>query len=174
MDIVEMYQSGMSAREIATVVGKSHTKVLSVLKNAGVIRRTKREALARHVRFNVCVICGKRFRARMDWKAHTRLDRKTCSSKCLSELMRSIQRGGSNSNWTGGASQAHYQRIRETYKLQICEICGTTEGRLDTHHKDHNKSNNDLNNLMVLCAACHTRLHQEERSQGGMVANSKN
>lgn len=43
-----------------------------------------------------------------------------------------------------------------------CEICGITEWNkkhisLVLHHKDGNHSNNDINNLQVLCPNCHSQ-----------------
>lgn len=39
-----------------------------------------------------------------------------------------------------------------------CFICGTKE-KLAVHHKDLNKKNNKLTNLMVLCNQCHRSFH---------------
>ena len=38
-----------------------------------------------------------------------------------------------------------------------CEMCGLPPR--DTHHKDFEKSNHDLENLQVLCRKCHKALH---------------
>ena len=39
-----------------------------------------------------------------------------------------------------------------------CRDCGKT-GRLDIHHVDFNKKNNDIENLITVCASCHTKRH---------------
>jgi hypothetical protein len=44
-----------------------------------------------------------------------------------------------------------------------CEQCGAPE-RLDVHHKDGNRANNDPSNLATLCHRCHLRQHASERS----------
>jgi hypothetical protein len=44
------------------------------------------------------------------------------------------------------------------HRKRNCEDCGTTES-LGIHHIDHDWMNNDLANLMTLCATCHTTLH---------------
>lgn len=57
-----------------------------------------------------------------------------------------------------------YQRIaRETYG-KSCTICGATkdEIQIDTHHKDGNHENNKIENLQVICASCHKKLHWEQ------------
>ena len=43
-----------------------------------------------------------------------------------------------------------------------CEMCGHHpffKGSLDVHHRDGEKSNNEPENLMTLCATCHRELH---------------
>jgi 5-methylcytosine-specific restriction endonuclease McrA len=37
---------------------------------------------------------------------------------------------------------------------------------LDTHHKDRDRSNNTIENIMVLCASCHAKLHYVEDDRG--------
>lgn len=43
-----------------------------------------------------------------------------------------------------------------------CAICQKKEG-LHIHHKDHNPSNNRLDNLIVLCGVCHKKIHMKVR-----------
>lgn len=47
------------------------------------------------------------------------------------------------------------------HKGDTCELCGHTtifKRSLDVHHRDGNKGNNSLDNLMTLCATCHREL----------------
>lgn len=53
-----------------------------------------------------------------------------------------------------------YQRIAYEEYGKLCGKCGQTNGQIDVHHKDMNKKNNKVNNLMVLCASCHATLHK--------------
>ena len=56
-----------------------------------------------------------------------------------------------------------YQRIAyETYG-KICSKCGETEGQIDVHHKDENRKNNKIINLMVFCAPCHAKFHKTKK-----------
>ena len=41
-----------------------------------------------------------------------------------------------------------------------CEICGTYE-KLDRHHKDRDKYNNDPANLMIVCHHDHMMIHTQ-------------
>lgn len=63
----------------------------------------------------------------------------------------------------------HYQAyklknrlIKEGYKENKCEICGISnwndkELKMELHHKDGNKYNNSLENLIILCPNCHSQ-----------------
>jgi len=39
-----------------------------------------------------------------------------------------------------------------------CVSCGS-ERKIEIHHKDTNRKNNNINNLITLCKQCHTCLH---------------
>ena len=54
---------------------------------------------------------------------------------------------------------AYQRKAYEEYGKK-CSICGQIEGQIDVHHKDKNRKNNKLENLNVLCASCHRRLHK--------------
>ena len=53
-----------------------------------------------------------------------------------------------------------YQRIAYEKYGKKCSICGEIEGQIDVHHKDENRKNNKVENLQVLCASCHAKLHK--------------
>ena len=54
------------------------------------------------------------------------------------------------------------RRIR-TERGNKCEKCAQTEGIIDVHHIDHDKSNCEDSNLQVLCRKCHTDIHPHMR-----------
>lgn len=41
-----------------------------------------------------------------------------------------------------------------------CFICKSTNN-LVIHHKDRNRKNNDINNLLLLCRECHNVVHKK-------------
>ena len=48
-----------------------------------------------------------------------------------------------------------------------CQRCGFQDSRaIVVHHKDHNRSNNSIDNLAVLCCNCHYIQHSEDRESG--------
>lgn len=58
--------------------------------------------------------------------------------------------------------------------LHKCERCGWTNPfeNLPRHHKDRDRSNNDLNNLEILCHTCHglEHLRDRERNEEGQFS----
>jgi len=51
-------------------------------------------------------------------------------------------------------------KYRELIKIDKCARCGYNEFScsLQVHHKDSDRDNNNLDNLVLLCANCHTAL----------------
>ncbi len=60
-----------------------------------------------------------------------------------------------------GSSETNYRdQALKVYK-PICKICGYSNIlALEVHHIDKNRSNNNITNLEVLCANCHTIKHR--------------
>lgn len=94
---------------------------------------------------------------RPEVRAKISQNRKGISSGC----------GERNINWKGGASFEPY--VRDFYSIRkhilerdnhTCQICGEHK-YLGIHHKDEDKRNSSLDNLVTLCASCHSKLHWE-------------
>lgn len=49
--------------------------------------------------------------------------------------------------------------LKSGRRVDICEVCGTTKGKIIIHHKDKNRNNNDSLNLKVLCDPHHKKTH---------------
>lgn len=65
---------------------------------------------------------------------------------------------GSCGNWAALKSRL----IKEGFKTNVCEVCGLSEWNgnpltMQMHHKDGNKKNNSLDNLMMICPNCHAQ-----------------
>ena len=76
--------------------------------------------------------------------------------------------------WKGGISELYNKyegkfgfdlrediRKRDGYRCQFCSVHQDDIEKLslDVHHIDYNPKNNDLNNLISLCRACHRKNH---------------
>lgn len=84
-----------------------------------------------------------------------------------SKICKSCMNGETHPSWLGGISFEPYgedfkKRIRQEIRERdnhICQECGYTEEqlgyKLDVHHIDYNKKNNDFRNLISLCRSCH-------------------
>jgi 5-methylcytosine-specific restriction endonuclease McrA len=61
-----------------------------------------------------------------------------------------------------GLSCKGARRLREA--MGHCERCGSdgSDSRLDVHHRNGNKRDQTLANLVVLCHRCHMQLHSEQ------------
>ena len=101
-----------------------------------------------------CLKCGtklerKVFNGRLeDFSVFFR--RKYCSRECswTASLRESVSLSGA------------YKRATKL-KAGACTECKCTS-LLGVHHKDRNPLNNSSENLVTLCASCHTRLHWKE------------
>jgi RNase P subunit RPR2 len=59
--------------------------------------------------------------------------------------------------------------------IKICEKCGydKVSGILIVHHKDRDRTNNNLSNLIVLCPNCHAIEHYCENKNGWKHKSTK-
>lgn len=71
-----------------------------------------------------------------------------------------------NPRWDRICTSCHrsnYVKPWQKFRGDSCEVCGLTpffpNWALDVHHRDEDKTNNDPENLMTLCASCHRELH---------------
>lgn len=60
-----------------------------------------------------------------------------------------------------GIDIQNYRKKAFRFYGKRCNRCGSEE-RIEVHHKDRDRKNNDLNNLEVLCKSCHVSEHLEE------------
>ncbi len=98
-----------------------------------------------------CLCCGNIFHT----EKRTNREQVTCSRACSNTYFRS---GENNGNFTKGVVYRNKALKEYGYK---CQRCGYDDNKaaIVVHHKDHNRDNNDITNLEVLCANCHTIHH---------------
>lgn len=100
--------------------------------------------------YKTCPNCGKEFAV---YNSGRHKDQKTCSTGCYNSLYR---KGKDSPNYVHGLST--YRNLAIKHYGHVCQLCGYSE-IVVVHHKDRDRSNNSLNNLMVLCPNCHAKEH---------------
>jgi len=68
------------------------------------------------------------------------------------------QKGSKSIHWKGGDDKYWRNKLKETFK--DCVLC-KGKRKLEMHHKDKNRSNNERNNLIILCETCHRVWHKK-------------
>lgn len=98
-----------------------------------------------------CVVCGSEFSVHPPSRAR---NKSCCSSACRYVLMSKTRRSKSE------AYSTYRQRAYRAFS-QVCQECGYDEHPeiLRVHHKDGNRLNGHLSNLMILCPNCHVLKH---------------
>ena len=98
-----------------------------------------------------CIVCGKLILAG--------LNKKTCSRSCSNK-----HREGIKYKLNRPKDKVKKYKSLKIRLLQlrgkICERCGYNKYEiLQVHHKDKNRSNNELDNLELICPNCHYEEH---------------
>lgn len=160
--VVEMYERGMSSREIGDAVGVSDVHVRRILESKSVSRRTRSEAISiSHSRPETL--------AKMADSATGRQQTEEAKDKLRARV------GSKNANWRNGLTVGRGGYLVFTESPANGEHAGrflhrvVAEWKLGrplrvtevVHHRDRNKLNNDPSNLDVMSASDHARLHIE-------------
>ena len=84
-----------------------------------------------------------------------------CGKKCQTIWRNTHFIGEKHGNWKGGTGS--YRRILLKSNIKkYCVYCKNKDMRvLTAHHKDHNRKNNKLSNLIWLCLNCHHLTHKD-------------
>lgn len=93
-----------------------------------------------------------------------------CSKSCQTLWRNSeVNIGKNHPNWTTGQS-SYRERLRRSNRIQECKRCKTSDVRLlSVHHKDRNRDNNNLKNLIFLCHNCHFLIHKYKNEAKNFV-----
>jgi len=91
-----------------------------------------------------------------------------------------VHKGKSNYKWRGGVEQSYPKEFNNELKLvikdrdnYICQICHeklSNNRRAQVHHIDGNRSNNELDNLILLCSSCHHAIHSPSSKDEAIMA----
>ena len=110
-----------------------------------------------------CVICGKLILSGMN--------KKTCSRGCANVLRTGIKYKQNSTR----SKVKSYQSLKLRLLMQrgkVCGRCGYNKHEiLQIHHKDKDRSNNNLDNLELICPNCHFEEHYLEKSWLRLLIN---
>lgn len=105
-----------------------------------------------------CGHCNKEFNKSLYQIALSKSGIVFCSRECKDSAqiyMKEIQPG----HYGTGKTRYRDKALRELPNM--CNRCGYNNVKaLDVHHKDHNRDNNDISNLEILCCNCHAIEHR--------------
>lgn len=116
-----------------------------------------------------CAQCGKEIYKIPSQMKLSKSGNVFCSKSCAASYNNSHFRTGENNpNWKGNDSKEYAAIAYRTYK-PICAVCGCEDtDMLEVHHIDENHDNNDIDNLIILCANHHSKVHR-----GGLVISQE-
>jgi hypothetical protein len=115
-----------------------------------------------------CLHCKKIFKV-----SNSRIRQKFCNEECHWEYKdeekkrkqkeRFLKKAKRETNQNKKNKSRRYRKIAFLFKEKKCEVCGYDEHDfcLDVHHLDEDCLNNELSNLIILCAMCHRKVHRK-------------
>lgn len=85
-----------------------------------------------------------------------------CNKSCAASYNNAHYKlGENNPNYAGGQYKgSNYANKAFRHYLHKCAVCGLEEECcLQVHHIDEDRTNSDIENLIILCANCHLKVH---------------
>lgn len=109
-----------------------------------------------------CFICNKRVYKSLKSLTRSKSGKFFCSKSCQTIWRNSVFVGSNHGNWKGGEKSYRETMLRNSI-IQTCKRCKINDVRiLAVHHKDKNRQNNKLENLLWLCHNCHYLIHHDK------------
>lgn len=109
-----------------------------------------------------CSICGKSVYKSPKEQKHSVSGKFFCSKSCQTLWRNSYFIEERSVNWKNG-EKSYRNILKRSKNKPICILCGiNNEVVLAAHHKDHNRLNNSLENLVWLCLNCHFLVHHDD------------
>ena len=93
-----------------------------------------------------------------------------CGRSCQTKWRNSeVYIGSQHGNWVSGES-SYRSALKRSGAEMVCAKCLTRDSRvLAVHHKDKNRQNNKLTNLIWLCHNCHFLVHHHPAEAVGFL-----
>ncbi len=92
-----------------------------------------------------------------------------CNKSCQTVWRNSLYLEEKHTNWKGGEN-SYRDILRRTNVVPECSKCHSADLRtLAVHHKDKDRSNNAVSNLIWLCHNCHFLVHHYKNEATGFL-----
>ncbi|MBP9686371.1 MAG: HNH endonuclease [Candidatus Doudnabacteria bacterium] len=119
--------------------------------------QNKSQMTGKHV---LCAVCSREIWKMQKEIRHSKSQNFFCNKSCQTKWRNTIYVGERHPSWINGINT--YRKIMERHNISpICTHCKISNARvLIVHHIDHNRSNNNISNLMWLCRNCHYLIHE--------------
>jgi hypothetical protein len=107
----------------------------------------------------LCFVCRKETYKQQKALTRSKSKKFFCGKSCQTKWRNTEFVGEKHANWIHGRQS--YKSVLTRNKVPaICNVCKIKDKRvLAVHHKDRNRLNNKLNNLVWLCHNCHHLVH---------------
>lgn len=116
--------------------------------------------------FFKCVTCQKEVYKSIKDQYRSKSGKFFCCKSCQTKWRNLTYVGENHANWKGGES-SYKQAMHRAGVPAICARCKIVDARvLAVHHKDKNRKNNALSNLVWLCHNCHFLVHHYKNEAG--------
>lgn len=110
-----------------------------------------------------CHLCGKLVYRSPNKLLHSKSGKYFCDKSCQTLWRNSLFSGENSPKWVNG-KRAYRKILLRNNIMPKCCICNNKETKvLNAHHKDHNRSNNKISNLVWLCLNCHYLVHHDTK-----------
>lgn len=117
----------------------------------------------------LCTVCGKGTYRNRTEQTRTKSGKFFCGKSCQTTWRNTQYSGERHRNWVTGKASYRATLLRSE-QAQLCSRCKITDSRvLAVHHRDKNRDNNALSNLMWLCHNCHYLVHHDKTEAVGYV-----
>lgn len=118
-----------------------------------------------------CSACSKEVYKTKTEQTRSKSQKYFCSKACQTRWRNTEYSGDKHSNWVSGKA-SYRTTLMRSGRIQQCAKCNLSDRRvLAVHHKDRNRDNNSLSNLVWLCHNCHYLVHHDKQeSEGFLVA----
>ncbi len=84
-----------------------------------------------------------------------------CTKSCQTRWRNKYFIEEKHANWKSG-SKSYRKILERSGRKPLCILCKNKDKRiLSVHHKDRNRKNNKLSNLVWLCLNCHYLVHHD-------------